>query len=451
MEGNIALIPVQPLAGLFNATVTEADRTVTITRQEKSFSCSTFNTHASDNGTEIILPRAPYMIGDLLYAPVEQLIKALGGAVAVDVAKSVARITLPGQRTPATLSLVTNDGYYNYGDGYGYDRVNKGCAIYVINIDGTGLQRLSFNINDVYLPTISADGAVITSVRNGNVYLRRLDSPYERCLLKGAFGRGSHYGSAMFSPSGKDILFSGLIENNIIAGLIRLDGSAIREIYHGAWQGGRDSCSPVLSADEKVLAYLSMIGGTPSVCTLNSVGKITAKFGEGSAPIFDPKGAMLTFFRQQFNTKCWLSTFAMEGYHKGPVHETLIFDAQDARFGRGINAQPHAAYSTDGKCIAFNTNAGKIGIMHADHSGGKALGDGYWPEFTPDNNKIVFLNTDGLSVMNTDGSEMTALHVPGRCFVGDRFALSPDGKHIFFVVQPEMIRQLQQADPLATE
>jgi len=451
MEDKVALIPLQPLADLFDATVTEADRTVTITRQEKSFSCSAYNTHASDNGTDIILPRAPYIIGNLLYAPVEQLIKTLGGTVSLDVAKSLVRITLPGQRTPSTLSLVTSDAYYNYSDGYGINRVNKGCAIYVINIDGTGLQRLSFNINDVYLPAISTDGAIITSVRNGNVYLRRLDSPYERCLLRGAFGQGSRYGSAVFTPSGKDVLFSGLIDNNIVAGLIHLDGNAIREIYHGAWQGGHENCSPVLSPDEKLLAYIAWRGGISTVCTLNSKGKITAQFGEGCAPIFDQKGAMLTFFRQQFNTKCWISTFAMEGYHKGPVHETLIFDAQDARFGRGINALPHAAYSTDGKCIVFNTNAGKIGIMHADHSGGKGLGEGHWPEITPDGKRIIFLAADELSVMNVDGSEVTPLHVPSRCFVGDRFALSPDGKHIFFVVQPEMIRQLLQADPLATE
>ena len=101
--------------------------------------------------------------------------------------------------------------------------------------------------------------------------------------------------------------------------------------------------------------------------------------------------------------------------------------------GGGFEEVAH--WSPDGKRIVYNAwvgQASSVWVMNARHGSGKhRLGAGETPSWSPDGKQIAYwgpLFSDGLSVINADGSHRRSVGVP---FYTDYERWAPNGKIVF--------------------
>jgi TolB protein len=93
-------------------------------------------------------------------------------------------------------------------------------------------------------------------------------------------------------------------------------------------------------------------------------------------------------------------------------------------------------WSPDGVKIAFHraSDGPSFGIylINADGTGEQRIADGQQPAWSPEGSKIAFTSSDGISVMNEEGTGVATLIGPDA-FVGFSVhapAWSPDGQQI---------------------
>jgi Tol biopolymer transport system component len=128
---------------------------------------------------------------------------------------------------------------------------------------------------------------------------------------------------------------------------------------------------------------------------------------------------------------------------KPPVPVTgdpgIYLASADGSNPRFLVAGNSPAWSPDGRAIAFDRD-GQIRVIQPGLSREQSLGSGRTPSWSPDGTRIAFVGTEGIGIMNADGSGATTVlrhdfrddtYAPWDMGVGSP-AWSPDGKQIAF-------------------
>ena len=214
-DGVIA--PLEPMVQLLGAKLTESNdrhRTCIVTRNGCRYEGAAYSVSSMD-GKETFYGRTD--VFGTRYVPLAQFILALGGTVQLDTARCVDTVKV--NNPSMTLDLPLKRAYSEASSC----RVGESGAVYLMNLDGSGLQRISFQTLQVWdyrkgqefpyfpLPAISPDNAyIVYSPTPDTVFLRETGSLkgsylHRSPLVPGAFKR-MYFGFA-FSPNGQRLLF----------------------------------------------------------------------------------------------------------------------------------------------------------------------------------------------------------------------------------------------------
>jgi len=321
--------------------------------------------------------------------------------------------------------------------------------IYVVNLDGTGLTRLTADAAD-FSPKFSPDGTKIAYVNVDKdgirwaVYIMNADGSDKRRLspAKEVMAKITNLGDGgpVFSPDGERVAATRSINGGGEIIFFPTSGGAeelFSKIIEDAWKRERrpiptgtplwaDISGPAFSADGRKIAYRVTPNCSGSwLCIANADGSGARRLTEdGRDRTFSPDGKKLAFY-----------AWAVEGR----VICVINADGTGRRQLTNGDRDEGPAFSPDGKKIIYESGVSRrsgagsdIFIMNADGSERQALTrtptSEYGARFTPDGSKIVFaayplLDDDsaepGIYVMNADGS--------GRRFLvdGGGFSLGP--------------------------
>jgi len=325
--------------------------------------------------------------------------------------------------------------------------------IYVVNLDGTGLTRVSA---DGHWPVFSPDGTKIAYVRGdkdtgrGNaVYVMNVDGTGKRRLspAKEVLAEITNLGDVLpvFPPDGDRVAATRGINGGGDIIFFPTSGGAEESFskkIEDAWKRERrpiptgpplwgDVHVPVFSGDGRRVAYLATpdsFGSWLCIAEADGSGARLLVSGTVHSHALTPDGTKLAF--NEWMEEGWLfCVINADGTGRRQLAKSDL-DSLDCF---------SPAFSADGKKIVYESSVRRglfdvsdIYIINADGSDRRALTrtpvDERLPHFTPDGSKIVFcawsLSEDdsaesGIYVMNADGS--------GRRFLvaGYDFSLGP--------------------------
>jgi len=380
------VVALQPLATLLGCTAKRDLLTgeVTVARQGNTFTCAPHTLAAVVNGTPGKLTLMPMQRGNTCYVPLRPLIAALKGTVG-EGNTGLLTLTLPGWAQPMALPVKTMTG-----EAASLRETNS--ELYVMNIDGTGLRRLTYGLGSRSVPSFSADGATWVEGIGGNIYLHQAANQMPVCLLQTKEDEGKEYSIANLhlSPDGKSAEYQALafstesrpFRRTIQADWysINMDGTGKHPIY----RAGEECVSP---------------DGTRRLQV------------HGNAPL----------------------TVHIEA---GPDAGKTITDPS----GTKRQLASGASFSADGKFIVFYDYAAGLCIADAELTNVRTIipkqATGFTRlQFTPDSMSILCnqeYNQYGLYLVNCDGSGMRLL-TPGMHVA--EFSILPDGKRILFTAR----------------
>ena len=266
--------------------------------------------------------------------------------------QSTMQPTLDPKATPGPISLTGQIAFVR--------RVDGNTDIYLMNVDRTGLVRLTSDAAMDAAPSWSADGTRLLFTRGvgdaRDVYLVNADGTGETRLTSSPEGEDS----AAFSPDGSEVIFLRSVDPDyfdIFA--MDADGSNERLVWHrdGVWASG-----PQWSPDGQSIFFSQDESG----------------------------GGEIDLVRLD------LATDRVSPIADGP--------GDDSQF----------AISPDGSTIAFQSDRSPGGIFLADIDGGNvrhltgSWDRGHSVSWSPDGQHLVYSAPDGwLYVVAADGSETT--------------------------------------------
>jgi Tol biopolymer transport system component len=203
----------------------------------------------------------------------------------------VARLTTdPGNDTQPSFSADGRRIAYASNQNGSWD-------IYTMNVDGSGVARLTTDPGEDTQPSFSPDGAKIVFVGKrgsswyGDVYLMNADgSDQVRLISQGGVEDGP-----TFSPDGLRIAFGRAAQGHHIF-TMNTAGGELTKLTSGAF----DDRQPSFSSDGQRIAFSSRRDGHFEIYAMNSSGAGTAKLTSkpGSRmPVYSPDGRLIAFAR----------------------------------------------------------------------------------------------------------------------------------------------------------
>jgi len=180
---------------------------------------------------------------------------------------------------------------------------NNFREIYVMDWDGTEIQKITNHKSVALSPSWSPDGTKIsytafvqrtrTKTRNADLFLYELLTG-KRWLV--SYRQGLNSGSA-FAPDGQSLLLTLSQNGNPDVYKIDTDGAMVARLTNGPH--GAMNIEPTYSPDGKKIAFSSDRSGQPMIYTMDAEGgnikRLTFAGHYNSTPAFSPDGKKITF------------------------------------------------------------------------------------------------------------------------------------------------------------
>lgn len=232
--------------------------------------------------------------------------------------------------------------------------------VYIMNWDGTDIEKVSNHKSSVLSPNWSPDGKKIiysvftTFIRKGgssttNVSLYTYDIPTEKRTLT-SYRPGVNSG-ATFSHDGKSI-YLGMSMGSGAADIYRinLNGDIIKRLTTGP--AGAINVEPSLNPEGTRIAFSSERGGRPMIYTMDSEGgnvkRLTFDGVYNSSPSWSPDGKKIAFAGQSDNH---FDIFVMNADGSNIVRVT---SAKKANGKWAHNEDP--SFSPDSRYVVYTSN-----------------------------------------------------------------------------------------------
>lgn len=310
--------------------------------------------------------------------------------------------------SPEEIFLMNSDGsdQHRLARGWCFDWSPDGqrlaflrdAAIYVINVDGTGLRRLrelGGNVLEWNRPRWSPDGGRIAFAEpsswpfrgggKGRIIVMNADGMGATALTAPRNGFDAH---PVWSPDGRKIVFERtlnapppeLAENNIW--VVRADGSGKKRLTRNNVQ----TLSPSWSPDGRTIAFEGWTGGDvtndgrPEIYVMNADGSNQQQVtGTPAAadwnPVWSPSGSRILFLSVKREADNW---------NTGAIHLIRPDGKRDQslsqRLSYRLRRANEPAWSPDSRFIAFTSRArgvtNDIYVMTATGHDPKALTNG---------------------------------------------------------------------------
>lgn len=457
----VEMAPVLPLAELLDGTPSLGkDDEMTVARGQKRFTCRAGSLQALANGQPVTLPLAPFTRGGALYAPLQPLVAALGGGVIINGTTQLVTVVMPNSDISLPLPLRVHDENPDAFRDWDYE-------LYLVNLDGSGLKRLTYNDGNDWLPSFSADGMQCVYWYDGNILTRGVATPTLTTLLTAEPAIGVSYDSPTFSADGKWVLFS----------QVHTAAPQDRQVRYGtiASTGGH----PVI-ADQTLLSWClspertciatcvqAGDGQRPCIQLMDTDGGDFRMLGVGQDPVFSPDGAHLAYTQwDAAMTTPAVCLYDLDGGNPRTFAnaESPCFSANGSRlimtrhYGAarllviatltGELVEPPTTDRTGNECSADSQPVGKLltyvrqgeGIwtMGLDRSAPRQLttdATDWSPRFTPDGTQILFTRGEDLYAIRTDGSD---LHPIAPNLIVNRYTFTPNGTQLILMAAPEL-------------
>jgi Tol biopolymer transport system component len=239
--------------------------------------------------------------------------------------------------------------------------------IYMVNLDGTGLVRLTHDPAADFDPSWSPDGRQIAyrheDEKSGQIYVMNADGSDERNLTK---RRGLDY-------------------------------------------------SPAWSPDGKKIAFGSVRGGRAAIWVMGTDGSGRKRLNKvyGEYPAWSPDGRKIAFDHLTSSNNWDIWVMNADGSHARPLIATKW-------------SEQGPAWSPDGKTIAYQSDRGapsnyaRIWLARSDGSGRHLLARriGERPTWSKRGGYVLSTATR-IDVVRRDGSGLRSVQVPGEPFLAD--------------------------------
>jgi len=234
--------------------------------------------------------------------------------------------------------------------------------IYVMNPDGTGQRRLTYEKAEDMTPAFSPDGRKIafTSRRAGVFYLflMNADGTDQRQLAPERAVSGTE---PTWSPDGKRIVFRTTVTPYTIYS-INVDGSGLQKLTDGT----AGASSPAWSPDGKKIAFTSRRSGNPEIYAMDADGANVVRLTSNDAidrfPAWSPDGRRIAFESDRDGDS---RIYAMNADGTNVVRLTSP---------PGKDSRP--SWSPDGKQLTFHRTVlghAQVYVMNADGTDVKRL------------------------------------------------------------------------------
>jgi Tol biopolymer transport system component len=236
--------------------------------------------------------------------------------------------------------------------------------IYVMNPDGTGQRRLTYEKAEDMTPAVSPDGRKIafSSRRTGELYLflMNADGTDQRQLTQSS-ERGVPGAEPAWSPDGKRIAFRTAVPPLVMFS-INVDGSGLKRLSDST--GG--ASSPAWSPDGKKIAFTSRRSGNPEIYVMDADGgnvvRLTSNDAMDRFPAWSPDGRRIAF----------------ESDRDGESHIYVMSadGSNQVRLTSPPGKDGHPSWSPDGKHLTFHRTVlghGQEYVMNADGTEVKRL------------------------------------------------------------------------------
>lgn len=432
---------------------------------------------------KIELPLTPFLAAGEPYLPLDSLMAAFDGKVQDDTDHLGGTIALAGKQLHLTV-VPLKIGPAEFRD--------TERELYLVALDGTDCMRLTYNEAPAELPAFSADGNAMVFARGGNLYLRKIDDPQAHPLLIGGWADGEHtYTTPVFTPDGQAILFTRadklpeVATPRCMVGMVKPDGSGETVLMPGSNpsfppgpapafttvltspRGGavalRDGGLPIgmllltirrkmvtgllritQVGEEKLAIVLSDRYGIASgdrACPLTQcfsylttgtpqIGLAHPSLGAplGFVPGFPCAGDAPSFMLT--GTLAWSGTkndIAKINYRASLADDPIVLTDGHA-----------AAISPDGQSIVYLDDGANMMLVDVQTKKTHCLlpswmGQLALPSFTPDGQTLLFLRSEQLCSVRSDGKQ---IHQLTKDITIIDYRLCPDGKHIVVLAEP---------------
>ena len=286
-----------------------------------------------------------------------------------------------------------------------------GCAVFVVNSDGSEQQRLTgWSVNCSSPAVWSPDGKRLAFYARGSLWIMNADGTHRRRLSPAWYSDSSVSPGPSFSPDGRNIAFPRNPSS-------RVNASAVHVVRH---DGG------LRRLTEERFAYDPLWSPRGDVIAFRS----DRDDDEGDIYLMRPDGSRdrrLTRSDDDVESIVWApdGRFLAYAFYGGPVYRIPTEGGQRRRLARSSAAEPDLAWSPDGRFIAYaNENSGSvrgdIQVMTARGFNERRLTKRFFnsnPSWSADSRQVAFAfltrlngpSRSGIAVIDADGSDRREL------------------------------------------